>query len=220
MPDSFIPVAEGTAVIHPLTDEVLRQALVQARHWIDRGSAIPVSVNISARSLHDVAFPARIRELLSETGVPASGLILELTEGAIMTDPKRALVALDELNEMGVCLSIDDFGTGYSSMSYLKDLPVRELKIDRSFVIGMDTDDSDHVLVQSAVDLGHNLGLHVVAEGVEDASTQAALKAMGCDLVQGYHICRPTSAADLDLWLADHLATGVGPDWGVSPSRP
>jgi EAL domain-containing protein (putative c-di-GMP-specific phosphodiesterase class I) len=106
---------------------------------------------------------------------------------------------------MGVALSIDDFGTGYSSMSYLKSLPVRELKIDRSFVIGMATDESDVVLAQSAVDLGHNLGLHVVAEGVEDATTQQALSEMGCDLVQGYHIFRPVPANDLDGWLGTRL---------------
>jgi diguanylate cyclase len=103
---------------------------------------------------------------------------------------------------MGVCLSIDDFGTGYSSMAYLKDLPVRELKIDRSFVMDMNQNESDHVLVQSAVDLGHNLGLHVVAEGVEDATTREALVAMGCDLVQGYQIRRPASADDLETWLS------------------
>ena len=203
MPDDFIPVAEGTAVIHPLTDEILRQSLAQARAWLDRGWAIPVAVNISARSLHDLGFPAKVGRLLEAAGVPASLLSLELTEGAIMTDPARALAALEVLNGIGICLSIDDFGTGYSSMSYLKDLPVNELKIDRSFVRDMNRDESDYVLVQSAVDLGHNLGLHVVAEGVENAMTQEELTAMGCDLVQGYHIRRPASAADLDAWLGE-----------------
>ena len=161
-------------------------------------------MNISARSLHDLTFPGRVQKQLARLGVPSSGLSLELTEGAIMTDPDRAMSALDSLNAMGVALSIDDFGIGYSSMSYLKDLPVRELKIDRSFVIGMHESESDVVLVRSAVDLGHNLGLHVVAEGVEDASTQAALTAMGCDLVQGFHVRRPATAAELDEWLAAH----------------
>jgi diguanylate cyclase (GGDEF)-like protein len=207
MPDDFIPIAEGTAVIHPLTTEILRQALVQTRAWLDRGRTISVSVNISARSLHDLNFPAQVQQQLDAIGVPASQLSLELTEGAIMTDPGRALIALEALNAMGISLSIDDFGTGYSSMSYLKDLPVRELKIDRSFVIGMNRDESNLVLVQSAVDLGHNLGLHVVAEGVEDAETQDALAAMGCDLVQGYYIRRPASATDLDLWFRTHTST-------------
>lgn len=211
MPDEFIPIAEGTAVIHPLTDEILRQALLQARVWRDRGWTIPVSVNISARSVHDLAFPARVQQQLDAAGVPASGLSLELTEGAIMTDPGRAMAALHELNAMGIALSIDDFGTGYSSMAYLKDLPVRELKIDRSFVIGMSHNEGDVVLVQSAVDLGHNLGLHVVAEGVEDAATQDALTTMGCDLVQGFHVRRPANATDLDEWLGTHAQGGNQP---------
>ena len=203
MPDEFIPIAEGTAVIHLLTDEILRQALVQARVWLDRGWTIPVAVNISARSLHDLDFPTKVQRQLDTVGISPNLLSLELTEGAIMTDPARALAALEALNAMGICLSIDDFGTGYSSMSYLKDLPVQELKIDRSFVMDMNHDDSDHVLVRSAVDLGHNLGLHIVAEGVEDAATNDALTAMGCDLVQGYYIHRPATATDLDVWLAD-----------------
>ncbi|HEY5077912.1 MAG TPA: EAL domain-containing protein, partial [Acidimicrobiia bacterium] len=207
MPDEFIPIAEATAVIHPLTDEIVRQALIQARVWRDQGWTIPVSVNISARSLHDLAFPARVQQQLDALGVPACGLSLELTEGAIMTDPGRAMAAMSQLSAMGIALSIDDFGTGYSSMAYLKDLPVRELKIDRSFVIGMNHNEGDAVLVQSAVDLGHNLGLHVVAEGVEDAATQVALAAMGCDLVQGFHIRRPTDATNLDVWLGMHAHT-------------
>jgi diguanylate cyclase (GGDEF)-like protein len=211
MPDAFIPIAEGTAVIHPLTDEILRQALVQARTWRDHGWTFPVFVNISARSLHDLGFPARVEQLLETIGVPAAALSLELTEGAIMIDPERALAALNLLNDLGVSLSIDDFGTGYSSMSYLKDLPVRELKIDRSFVMGMRHNGGDAVLVQSAVDLGHNLGLHVVAEGVEDAETRDALTDMGCDLLQGYFIRRPADAVDLDLWLEQQVKTTVLP---------
>ena len=197
-PDEFIPIAETTAVIHPLTDEILRQALTQTRAWLDLGWMIPVSVNISARSLLDLTFPAEVQAQLDASGVPGGLLSLELTEGAVMADPGNALTVLNALNAMGICLSIDDFGTGYSSMAYLKALPVRELKVDRSFVTGMTTDDSDHVLVQSAVDLGHNLGLHVVAEGVENASTQAALTAMGCDLLQGNFIHRPVIASELD----------------------
>jgi diguanylate cyclase (GGDEF)-like protein len=208
-PDTFIPIAETTAVIHPLTEEVLRQALIQVKSWLDRGWRIPVAVNISTRSLLDLNLPNHVERLLTTTGVPAALLSLELTESAIMNDPGRAQTVLLALDEMGVGLSIDDFGTGYSSMAYLKTLPVRELKIDRTFVKGMATDHSDIVLVQSAVDLGHNLGLHVVAEGVEDAATQSALAAMGCDLMQGYHIRRPVSPADLEPWLAAHVSTGA-----------
>jgi diguanylate cyclase (GGDEF)-like protein len=215
-PDAFIPVAENTAVIHPLTEEVLRQALGQVRSWLDRGWTIPVAVNISPASLLDVSFPAQVQRLLDASGVPASMLSLELTEGAMMNDPGRALTVLEALNAMGVCLSIDDFGTGYSSMAYLKALPVRELKIDRSFVMGMTTDENDAVLVRSAVDLGHNLGLHVVAEGVEDAATQAALVAMGCDLMQGYYISRPFPSAELHPWLRARIAGAKSP----AASRP
>ncbi len=200
-PGAFIPIAETTAVIHPLTAEILRQALLQVRTWRERGWTIPVAVNISARSLLDPTFPEQVQRQLDAAGVPADLLSLELTESAIMSDPEHALTVLRALDAMGICLSIDDFGTGYSSMAYLKNLPVRELKIDRSFVSGMATDDSDTVLVQSAVDLGHNLGMHVVAEGVEDATAQAVLAGMGCDLVQGFHIRRPVSAGDLEPWL-------------------
>jgi diguanylate cyclase (GGDEF)-like protein len=201
-PDQFIPIAETTGVIHPLTAEVLRQALLQARSWHERGWSIPVAVNVSAASLHDLAFPGEVRRLLEATGVPARLLSIELTESALMTDPARARAILEDLSAMGVSLSIDDFGTGYSSMAYLKALPVRELKIDRSFIMGMATEPSDVVLVQSAVDLGHNLGLHVVAEGVEDAAALETLREMGCDLIQGYYICRPASADEIDVWLA------------------
>ena len=204
-PDEFIPIAETTAVIHPLTTEILRQALGQVRAWLDRGWNIQVAVNISSRSLLDLTFPGQLRRQLDTIGVPATFLSLEITESAIMSDPAKALTVLRELDAMGISLSIDDFGTGYSSMAYLKTLPVRELKIDRSFVVGMATDESDIVLVQSAVDLGHNLGLHVVAEGVENAETRQALSVMGCDLIQGYHICRPATAAELDEWLRTNL---------------
>jgi diguanylate cyclase len=210
-PDSFIPIAESTAVIHPLTEDVLRQALRQARTWVDRGWMIPVAVNISARSLHDLDFPAEVQAQLDAAGVPGSLLSLELTESSIMTDPGRALTVLQALEAMGISLSIDDFGTGYSSMAYLKRLPVRELKIDRSFVLGLTTEPSDVVLVQSAVDLGHNLGLHVVAEGVEDAATQDMLAAMGCDQMQGYFISRPVTAAAFGSWLERQHAKGRTP---------
>jgi diguanylate cyclase len=206
-PDQFIPIAETTGVIHPLTAEVLRQALLQTRSWHERGWSIPVAVNVSAASLHDLGFPGEVRRLLEATGVPARLLSIELTESALMTDPARARAILEDLSAMGVCLSIDDFGTGYSSMAYLKALPVRELKIDRSFISGMASEPSDVVLVQSAVDLGHNLGLHVVAEGVEDLATMEKLRDIGCDLIQGFYVCRPGSTAQIDMWLAHQVLT-------------
>jgi EAL domain-containing protein (putative c-di-GMP-specific phosphodiesterase class I) len=210
-PDEFIPLAENTAIIHALTTEVLRLALSQVRKWADAGRSIPVAVNISARSLLDPRFPAHVQELLDAHGVAPHLLRLELTETAVMTDHDLSLTVLLALDRMGVSLSIDDFGTGYSSMSYLKTLPVRELKIDRSFVMGMANDPDSAVIVRSAVDLGHNLGMIVVAEGVEDATARSDLADMGCDLVQGYEICRPVPARELELWIETHLVTTTSP---------
>lgn len=210
-PGDFIALAENTAVIHPLTEEILRLALMQVRAWLDRGWQISVAVNVSARSLLDLKFATTVERMLETVGVPARLLTFELTESAIMADPTLALSILESLDRLGVGLSIDDYGTGYSSMAYLKALPVRELKIDRSFVMGMTTNENDAVLVQSAVDLGHNLGLHIVAEGVEDATTQTLLTEMGCDLVQGFHIRRPAPAAELDAWLCEEMAGSAPP---------
>jgi diguanylate cyclase (GGDEF)-like protein len=210
-PDEFIPLAESTVTIHALTTEVLRLALTQARKWVDAGRPIPVSVNISARSLLHSVFPAQVRELLYAQGVPPHLLTLELTETAVMTDRDLALTVLQALDAMAVSLSIDDFGTGYSSMSYLKTLPVKELKIDRSFVMGMADDPDSAVIVRSAVDLGHNLGMTVVAEGVQDGMAQRKLSDMGCDLVQGYHICRPLPARELELWIETHPVAHSSP---------
>jgi diguanylate cyclase (GGDEF)-like protein len=200
-PDQFIPIAETTALIHPLTTEVLRLALIQARRWVKAARPVPVAVNISARSLLDATFPGQVQTLLDTYGVDPRLLILELTETSIMTDRELAVAVLQELDAMGVSLSIDDFGTGYSSLAYLKSLPVQELKIDRSFVAGVCDDPDSAVIVRSAIELGHNLGLRVVAEGVEDGATQLALTDMGCDLLQGYHVCRPVPAADFDRWV-------------------
>jgi diguanylate cyclase (GGDEF)-like protein len=207
-PDEFIPLAENTAIIHALTTEVLRLALSQARTWADAGRPIPVAVNISARSLLDPKFPAHVQELLDAHGVAPYLLSLELTETAVMADHDLALAVLKALDAMGVSLSIDDFGTGYSSMSYLKTLPVTELKIDRSFVTGMADDPDNAVIVRSAVDLGHNLGMTVVAEGVQDSITRSELADMGCDLVQGYQICRPLPAGELEAWIEAYRVTG------------
>jgi len=204
-PDEFIPFAENTAIIHALTTEVLRLALSQARKWADAGHPIPIAVNISARSLLDPRFPAHVQELLDAHGVAPYLLSLELTETAVMADRDLALTVLQALDAMHVPLSIDDFGTGYSSMSYLKTLPVNELKIDSSFVMGMANDPDSAIIVRSAVDLGHNLGMIVVAEGVQDGIARSELADMGCDLVQGYQICKPMPARELELWIETHL---------------
>ena len=207
-PDGFIPQAENTAVIHALTTEVLRLALSQVQTWAKAGHSIPVAVNISSRSLLDPRFPAHVRELLDAHDVAPYLLCLELTETAVMADYDLALVVLQALDSMGVSLSIDDFGTGYSSMSYLKTLPVKELKIDRSFVTAMANDPDSAVIVRSTIDLAHDLRMTVVAEGVEDRITRTDLAAMGCDLVQGYEICGPVPAGELELWMVRGVEAG------------
>jgi diguanylate cyclase (GGDEF)-like protein len=201
-PVEFIGLAEGTTLIHRLTTEVLDKALRHSRSWLDRGTRLPVAVNVSARTLLDHTFPATVADRLAAAGVSPDLLCLELTESTIMADPERALAILGELHDMGVRLSVDDFGTGYSSMSYLKLLPVDELKVDRTFVRDMTSDPADAVLVQSAINLGHNLGLSVVAEGVEDGGTLAALTEVGADVVQGFYLGRPMTPEKLCDWIA------------------
>ncbi|WP_116450797.1 putative bifunctional diguanylate cyclase/phosphodiesterase [Blastococcus litoris] len=201
-PGDFIPVAEGTGIILRLTEHVLDLALAQTRSWIDVGSAVPVAVNLSTRCLLDPGLPDLVGGLLARHGVPAALLRLEVTESAVMGDAARCMDVLQRLHDLGVKLSIDDFGTGYSSMAYLRRLPVDELKIDRSFVLGMTTTAHDAVLVRTAIDLGHNLGLTVVAEGVEGAEHVSALRDLGCDIAQGYHYARPMAAEQMSELLA------------------
>jgi len=199
-PVEFIPVAETSGLIGRLTNYVLDAALGQARAWLDAGARLPVSVNLSARSLDDLTLPQQVRAMLARHGVPPELLCLEITETAVMHDPDSALVVLGELSTAGVELSLDDFGTGYSSMSYLQRLPVTELKIDRSFITGLHGSSANDVLVRSTIELGHGLNLRVVAEGVEDAETVAALRELGCDVVQGYYYARPMPPEEFDLW--------------------
>jgi diguanylate cyclase (GGDEF)-like protein len=196
-PGEFIPVAEGTGIILRLTERVLGLALTQMRRWLDEGHPVPVAVNLSTRCLMDADLPDLVAVLLAQHRVPARLLRLEVTESAVMGDAARCLDVLQRLHDLGVHLSIDDFGTGYSSMAYLRQLPVDELKIDRSFVMGMTDTQQDAVLVRTAIDLGHNLGLTVVAEGVEGAEHVAALQELGCDIAQGFHFARPMPSEDI-----------------------
>jgi EAL domain-containing protein (putative c-di-GMP-specific phosphodiesterase class I) len=207
LPAEFIALAESTTLIHRITTVVLDQSLAFARDQLDQGRRLPVSVNVSTRCLLDPTFPTSVAEQLGAAGVPGDMLCLEITESTIMVDPDRALAVLRDLHDMGVRLSVDDFGTGYSSMAYLKILPVDELKVDRTFVRDMATNDGNTALVQSAVDLGHNLGLAVVAEGVEDGVTLVALQAVGADVVQGYYTGRPMAQDALRAWLAARSLT-------------
>jgi EAL domain-containing protein (putative c-di-GMP-specific phosphodiesterase class I) len=200
-PAEFIPVAESTGLINHLTSHVLRAAIAQVRTWRDQGFEIPVAVNLSPRCLLDPTLLGRIGDLLQAYDVPAAMLRLEVTETAVMANPILALSTLTGLHSLGVRLSIDDYGTGYSSMAYLKSLPVDELKVDRSFVLHMTDNENDAILVRSAIDLGHNLGLTVVAEGVERAEHVDALRELGCDVAQGYHYARPTSPEELPRFI-------------------
>ena len=201
MPSEFVPMAEQTGLIEPLTLSVLGGALKQVGTWALAGHTIEVAVNLSARSLLDRRLPGRIDELLRAHGIPAARLRLEITESMIMADPERATTVLTALHSMGVRLSIDDFGTGYSSLANLKTLPVSEIKIDRSFILGMATDRSDAVIVQSTIDMGRQLGLGVVAEGVETADVLEELTRLGCDVAQGFYLSRPVPGDQLSAWL-------------------
>jgi len=212
-PDRFIPLAERTGVIAPLTDWVLGEAIRQCRAWQRAGRLLAVSVNLSMWNLHDLALPDRVAALLREHGVSPAWLRLELTESALMADPERALAVVARLSGLGVGLAVDDFGSGYSSLAYLKTLPVDELKIDKGFVREMATDATDAAIVASTVALGHALGLRVVAEGIEDRATWDLLVEMGCDVAQGYYMSRPLPATDLQHWVRTSpfgLTRGVG----------
>lgn len=200
-PDEFIPMTENTGLIEPLTLYLIETAVRQCRVWRDAGVELIVSVNVSARSLLDHELPEQIMELLERWNVPPGSLRLEITESTIMEDPVRALAVLDRLHQRKIGLALDDFGTGYSSLSYLKRLPVDELKIDKSFVTNMHTDDDDAVIVRSTIDLGRNLGLEVVAEGVETKEHWDQLIELGCDTAQGYYLSRPIAAGEFMQWM-------------------
>jgi diguanylate cyclase (GGDEF)-like protein len=205
-PTEFIPLAEQSGVIADLTGWVLLKALRQAAHWRAEGLDIALSVNISMRNLLDPAVADTIKQLLLEHNLPAGALILEITESHIMTDPTRTLPVLHRLSALGARLSIDDFGTGYSSLAYLQQLPVDEVKIDKSFIRGVGDGPHDAAIVDAIVGLARSLGLETVAEGVEDADTAAALVRMGCTRLQGFHFSRPVPAAELIPWLSTRPA--------------
>ena len=200
-PDEFIPLAERTGLIMPLTLWVLKEALRQCRAWQTAGLNIKVAVNISRRNLQAQELPDQIIGILRASGVPPDNLVLEITESAIMANPERAMGVLSRIKNIGLRVSLDDFGTGYSSLASLKKLPVDEIKVDKSFVINMQADEQDVAIVRLIINLGHILGLKVVAEGVENKRTKDALIALGCDLAQGYYISPPISAAELSRRL-------------------
>jgi predicted signal transduction protein with EAL and GGDEF domain len=205
-PDEFIAVAEQTGLIGPLTDWVLRTALGQCREWLDEGLDLGVAVNISPRTLHDRTFAARLADLLTAARIPAAKLTLEITEGALMGDPERAIDMLWDLRRAGVRLSVDDLGVGHSSLAYLKRLPVHEIKIDKSFVMGMADDPDDEAIVSAVIDMVHRLRMDVVAEGVEDERTWRRLQQLGANTAQGYWMSRPIAAEEVGPWTREWSA--------------
>ncbi len=220
-PDEFIPLVEKTVLLQPLTHYVASSVLQQWRTWADHGIRLPVSINVSPRSLLDKDLPDQIEALLRNWDVPPAFLRIELTEGFLMGDSGRSIAVLDALANVGVGLSIDDFGTGYSSLSSLKRLPIEEIKVDRSFVMQMHVDANDFMIVRAAVDLGRNLGLRVVAEGVEDRATFDRLADFGCDEAQGYYISKPVAADEFTRWLsARNLEPAEGVDRSLEADPP
>jgi diguanylate cyclase (GGDEF)-like protein len=200
-PDEFIPLAEHTGLIRPLTIHVIDRALHQCQMWRRSGLALTVAVNLSVRHLIDRELPEDIARLLRRRQLPASVLELEITESAIMANPRRTQEVLSRLREMGVALAIDDFGVGYSSLGHLRDLPVNHIKIDRSFVMGMDASESDANIVRATINLAQVLGLEVTAEGVETEAAFRRLAALGCDCIQGYWLTTPLPARDIPAWI-------------------
>ncbi|MHB8509330.1 MAG: putative bifunctional diguanylate cyclase/phosphodiesterase [Candidatus Dormibacteria bacterium] len=205
-PGEFIGLAEQTGLIRDLTAWAVGEALRQKAELLGKGLDVRISVNLSTRDLQDPRLAATIEDEVRRSGTPGPGLDFELTESAVMADPVRALDTLARLGEMGFGLSIDDFGTGYSSLSYLQKLPADELKIDQSFIRNMVSDEYDRAIVRATIDLGHQLHMEVVAEGVEDGPTEELLRSLGCDLLQGYHICRPLPAEGITEWLTSQRA--------------
>jgi diguanylate cyclase (GGDEF)-like protein len=200
-PDEFIPLAERSNLLRPMTLYLLDSALRQCNAWRTRGIEVSVAVNLSMQNLIDLRLPNDLARLLTSWRLPPGSLELEITESTIMADHRRAMTILSRLNKMGVALTVDDFGTGYSSLAYLQSLPVSSIKIDKSFVLAMGEDAGNATIVQSTIDLGHNLGLKVVAEGVENVESFNKLALLGCDYAQGYFLSRPLSPEKATVWL-------------------
>ena len=207
-PDEFIPLAERTGLIKALTLWVLRKSLKQCAAWRQAGLNLSVAVNLSAQGLMDMELPDTVAGLLASNDVPPDRLVMEITESTIMMDKDRALQILTRLADMGVRLSIDDFGTGYSSLAYLSKIPVKEIKIDKSFVLDMEKNKSNSVIVHATIELGHNLGLEVVGEGVENAEVLRMLHQLNCDFVQGFHVLQPMTGGAFSDWMYQSQAKG------------
>lgn len=203
-PDEFIPLAERTGLIRPITDWVIETALKQNKAWRKMGYELHVAVNVSARSFQNTKLVEIIKGTLEKLDMPASSLEVEITENILMSDLINTARVLKQISDREVTIAIDDFGTGYSSLAYLKNMPLHTIKIDKSFVLNMAKDDNDAVIVRSTIDLAHNLGLTVVAEGIEDAETLAMLVGLGCDSAQGYYFSKPLPADKFSTFLQQH----------------
>jgi EAL domain-containing protein (putative c-di-GMP-specific phosphodiesterase class I) len=206
-PNEFVPVAEQSGLIEPLTKFMLDESLRACAHWVAHGQRVGVSVNLSAQGLVSLDLLPLVETLLRKYALDPQLLTLEITESCIMTDPVETIALLERLRGLGVQLSVDDFGTGYSSLSYLRQLPVQEVKVDRSFVAQLTTQSDSETIVRSIVSLGASLGLDVVAEGVEDGETWELLKQMGCTYAQGYLLSKPMPAEEFLAWIS---ARGTG----------
>ena len=219
-PDEFIPLAERSNLLRPMTLYLIDTALRQANAWRSKGIEVSVAVNLSMQNMLDLRLPNDLARLLTSWRLPAGSLELEITESTIMADHRRATTILSRLSKMGVRLAIDDFGTGYSSLAYLQELPVDAIKIDKSFVMEMHADAGNATIVQSTVDLGHNLGLEVVAEGVETVESYNALGELGCDYAQGYFLSKPLSPEKMSVWLEVFAGLPDGPPEEQAASDP
>jgi diguanylate cyclase len=194
-------MAERTRMIKQLTQWVLKRAFKDCAMWHEQGLNIKISVNLSTRDLHDPDLPDLIAGIAASSGIKPEWIILEITESAVMNEPENALAIINRLHDMGYQFSIDDFGTGYSSLAYLKKLPLAELKIDKSFVMDLMNSDNDMAIVKAIINLAHNLGLSVTAEGVETQAVLTKLKEYNCDIVQGYYFSKPLSVKDFNDWV-------------------
>jgi diguanylate cyclase (GGDEF)-like protein len=210
-PDRFIHLAETSGLMNPMTAWILNDAVHQCRKWRDEGIAIQIAVNLSAMMLRDATVPETVAGILERWDVEPEWLKIEITESSIMSDPAQAMAVLSLLRTLGVSVSIDDFGTGYSSLSNLRQVPFDEIKIDKSFIIDMLASESDSAIVRAIIDLSHNLGRPVVAEGVENEETLQRLTEWGCDLAQGYFISRPAEPQKLIEWVKQS-------SWGAADS--
>lgn len=202
-PDDFLPLAEQSGLMHRLTEVVLDSALDQCAAWYAEGLEVPVSVNLSSSNLMDAGLPRKVSDRLLQRGLPARLIEVEITESVLVVDRLRSTQVLSELRDMGIRIAVDDYGTGYSSLAYLRDLPVHDLKLDKSFVMEMSADPRAAAIVRSTVSLAHSLGLRMVAEGVEDQAALDQLRDVGCDVAQGYHLSRPVPAPAMTRWMKE-----------------